>query len=428
MKEVFISDIKKMEANRRVAIYGWIASVRVGKERIFFDIVDSTGRIQVITDRGFSGKKEESVFVSGTTHIFGENFEIVADEVKIIGRAEITTEPSPRSKFDLFSSGNAAKVLQNRHLYLRNDKMIASLKARHAVTTAIREWFESQNYCEVTSPILSPVILYDEDTAIKAEIENSVGDVFLTQCVGFYLESAVHALERVYNIGPSFRAKETASRRHLNEYWHVKSECAFVTFEEFFGIVEDMLKTVTKKLQQSASELCSTLGTEFNADALKAPFPRITYIKALELLGVNGIDIEFGRSINDAGENYLSEYFGSPVWVTHNPASVEGFPYKYDRDRRLTVTADLIWSKGHGEVLGIADKITDYAELSERMKEKGKANNSAYQWFAELRQLGTVPHCGMGMGLERLIKCLFGINHVRDVIPFPRNIGKKIYP
>ncbi|MCH5165315.1 MAG: hypothetical protein J1G01_02825 [Clostridiales bacterium] len=429
MKKLFISDLKTINENITITIYGWIASMRSGKTKTFFDVVDSTGKVQVIADSDFGCKKEESVCVTGTVCVHNDDLEIKAVSITTIGKVELQLDPSPRCKFDVFSSDNADKVLSNRHLYLRNEKLIAAMKARNAVTRAVREWFDSENYYEITAPILCPVILYDEETAIKTDFENSDHNVFLTQCVGFYLESAVHALEKVYNIGPSFRAQETSSKRHLNEYWHVKSECAFCAYDEFFAVVENMLAFVTQKVEACSDELCAILGTKFDNAALKTPFQRITYTDALALLEKRGISIPFGKSINARGEKCLAEYFGAPVWVTRNPAHIEGFPYRYcEDDKRLTMTADLIWHNNHGELLGIAEKITDPAELRARLAEKGKDKNADYEWFVDLRRVGTIPHCGMGMGLERLIKCLFNLNHVRDAIPFPRSIGRKIYP
>jgi asparaginyl-tRNA synthetase len=286
----------------------------------------------------------------------------------------------------------------------------------------------SNGFLEVTAPVLTPILLYTEDTGISVHINNQ--DIFLTQCVAFYLESAVHAFEKVYNIGPSFRGAESISRRHLTEYWHVKAELAFCDFEEFYTVVESLVSSVAAEVKPLSESICNILDLGgFCDDAAKIPFPRISYIDAIKLLDQNNIHIEFGQSLNDIGEDFLSNYFGSPVWVTHNPRSIEGFPYKiYANDDRLTYTADLIATRGFGEILGIADKITDINELELRLKEKGKDNNSGYTWFKDLRSVGTIPHCGVGMGVERLVRWLFQLPHVREAIPFPRSMGRRIYP
>lgn len=257
-------------------------------------------------------------------------------------------------------------------------------------------------------------------------------DLFLTQCVGFYLESAVHGLEKVYNIGPSFRGKESVSKRHLTEYWHIKAEQAFCSFDEFFLVVEDLVSSITKEVMGflECSEITNVLGTGgFCSDAIKTPYPRITYTEAIELLKSNNYDVEFGKSINSAGEEFLSNYFKVPFWITYNARSIEGFPYKIDTDNiELTKTADLIATRGFGEILGIADKIESRGELEIRMKEKGKDLDLQYEWFKEIRDYGTIQHCGLGMGLERLVRWLFQLPHVREAVAFPRSMGREIYP
>jgi len=429
MKNIFIADLVTLPMGTEVELWGWLSSKRASKNIVFYDVVDSTGKIQIVLSKDMDNAiEEESVKIVGVLSR-EKQLEIKAKEISVIGRVQMNLEPHPRKDFDVFSEENSANILDNRHLFLRNPRLIATMKARNLVMTAVHEWFRLNKYYEVTAPILSPVLLYSDDTGIKVDLNNSDNNIFLTQCVGFYLESAVHVLEKVYNIGPSFRGKETSSKRHLTEYWHIKSELAFCEFEEFFPVVEDMLFSITKNIENQAKILSGQLGKVFCTDGYKIPFPRITYIEVIDLLNKNKINIDFGKSLNAKAEAFLSEYFKSPVWITHNPADIEGFPYRFfGNDKRLTLTADLICSNGHGELLGIAEKTADLEELEQRMKEKGKDKNPSYNWLKDLRKYGAIPHCGLGMGLERLIKWLFDLNHVRDAIPFPRNIGRKIYP
>ncbi|MBR2444420.1 MAG: hypothetical protein IKB27_03370 [Clostridia bacterium] len=435
MKEYYIKDLlnKGIGGSEVYTVYGWVNSIRRSKKHTFLDVCDSSGKIQIVASNDLvpeNLKLEQSLMVEG---LLRENrkklrAEIEAHAIEIIGDVDKLLSPSPRSTFDIFDNKYVNYVQENRHLFIRNSKVMAALKARDLVKRAVHKWFYSQNFTEITAPILTPVLLYTEDTGISVNVNEQ--NLFLTQCVAFYLESAVHAFERVYNIGPSFRGAESISPRHLTEYWHVKAEIAFVTFEETFGIVEDLISSVARSVLDEGKELCSILGTKGAfEEALKVPFPRIRYDYAIRLCNENGIDVEFGKSLNSRAEAFLTEYFNSPVWVTHNPRTIEGFPYKICKDdNRLTYTADLIGSLGGGEILGIADKITDYDELTVRMEEKNKESNHGYDWFRELRNYGTVPHCGIGMGLERLIKWLFELPHVREAIPFPRSIGRKIYP
>lgn len=430
MKEIYVKDLIKW-IDKDVELLGWIANIRKMKNVMFIDVMDSTGKIQIVyTNINNSLKKEQSVSVIGKVIKQNTHIEIMAKDIKVLGDVKINLNPSPRDDFDIFNTRYTDYVQRNRHLFIRNPKVMAAMKARALVMRAVHNWFDSNGFFEVTAPILTPVLLYDIDTGIPVNVNNQ--DLFLTQCVGFYLESAVHGLEKVYNIGPSFRGKESVSKRHLTEYWHIKAEQAFCSFDEFFLVVEDLVSSITKEVMGflECSEITNVLGTGgFCSDAIKTPYPRITYTEAIELLKSNNYDVEFGKSINSAGEEFLSNYFKVPFWITYNARSIEGFPYKIDTDNiELTKTADLIATRGFGEILGIADKIESRGELEIRMKEKGKDLDLQYEWFKEIRDYGTIQHCGLGMGLERLVRWLFQLPHVREAVAFPRSMGREIYP
>ena len=432
MKTQYVKDVlKSCITGTSVELYGWIRSVRIQKYKCFIDMEDSTGMIRLRmenTQRSFVLKPEQSIHCIGIMDTDSKgNPQIIVQQLYLIGDVNITISPSARSDFDVFAPNNANNVVKNKHLYIRNHKNRDILIARDLVITAVRKWFLQNEYIDVTAPILTPILLYDTSTGIDVHIKGE--DVFLTQCVGFYLESAVHSLERVYNIGPSFRGAESVSKRHLMEYWHIKSELAFCSFDKYFDVVEDLINFVVCYVKENGGmKLAQQLNTVFCDDGLQIPYPRIEYLDALKLLNKNGIPLAFGKSLNTKAEDFLSDYFGKPFWIVHKPKDIEGFPYKLNADdSRLTETADLIASKRMGEILGIADKITDVKMLKERLAEKGKKEDD-YKWFCDLREYGTVPHCGLGMGLERLIRWLFCMPHVKDVIPFPRRINKQIYP
>ena len=248
--------------------------------------------------------------------------------------------------------------------------------------------------------------------------------------MGFYLEQAVHSFEKIYNMGPSFRAEESRSKRHLMEYWHIKAELAFTDFESLAKIVETLIHDITQQCIYEGSKLAETIGTSVCSHGLKVPFPRIDYLEAVQWLHDQACDIEPGKSLGSEEEALLSQRFGdTPFWVVGIPRTIEPFPYVIDSaDICRTKTADLIASKGFGELLGIAEKIHLPEMLDERLKEKGKAGDPRYEWLRELRQFGCVPHGGFGMGLERLIRWLLQIPHVRDTIPFHRAFGRRIHP
>lgn len=461
MKTVYVEDLLRAGPQEAtVELLCWLKSRRDLGHLVFLDICDSTGTIQAVAKCGdgdvlsvsrlskdsaiaeisLADKKTRNAFAVAKTIALESSaraegvvrrgmrgLEIHLSSLEVIGSAVADFCPRPRSKIDVLDGRLADHLLRNRHLYIRNEKMAAILRFRHKMMGAIHAWFRQKGFTEITAPILTTTPLYEDRNAISLRLNGE--DAFLTQCVGFYLESAVHAFEKVYNIGPSFRAEETRSKRHLMEYWHIKGELAWVDLDDLFLTVEELISHVTQFCVDECGDLAQTLGTSLCTHGLATPFPRISYTEAVQRLHHLGIPFEFGTSMGSEEEEALSRQFFSPFWITGIPRRVEPFPYVIDQqDRRVTRTADLIASNGYGELLGIAEKIADLAELDERMAEKGKDGDSRYGWVRQLREFGCVPHGGFGIGVERLIRWLLDIPHVRDAIPFPRTFRRKIAP
>lgn len=441
MKELYAIDLWRVQSGTQVDFYGWVKTRRRHLNVIFLDVCDSTGSMQVIVDPVRVGKEvfgtakritsESAVRVRGIVTDVAKrqsSREIHADYIELVGAATLDISPRPRSNLDIFDPKLQEQLLSKRYLYLRNEKISAILRYRHVLMGIVHQWFRQHGFVEIHAPILTPTPLYDDRTAIPLDVEGQ--HVYLTQCVGFYLEQAVHAFEKVYSIGPSFRAEESRSKRHLMEYWHIKAELAFVDFEEIAATVEAFIHDITRESVIEGAELAKLIGTEICQDGLKIPFPRIDYCEAVGWLQTQRCKIEVGESLNSEEEALLGNRFGAtPFWIVGIPRSIEPFPYVIDpSDPRLTKTADLIASQGFGEILGIAEKIDNLAMLDERLAEKGKIDDPRYEWLRELRQYGCVPHGGFGMGIERLIRWLLRIPHVRDAIPFHRTFGRRIHP
>ncbi|MBI2268305.1 MAG: hypothetical protein HYU80_02515 [Candidatus Blackburnbacteria bacterium] len=439
MKKVYVADILRRKCGN-VELLGWVSRIhRLGKI-VFITVDDSTGSIQIVINKNSVDKQlwdkagklvlETAVKVKGkmANNSLHKNKEILADELEIVGSSDFSLSPSPRSDIDIFDPRFAKLLLDKRHIYIRNPRYIYILKVRHIIIGFIRRWFDGEGFVEIQAPILTPVNLYEDKSAMQIKIDKR--QVFLTQCVGFYLEAAVHALEKVYNIGPSFRAEETHSPRHLMEYWHIKSEVAFANLEDIIDLVERLIKDLTIELGKNQCFNTPILGTKFCLDGCNIPFPRIKYTEAIDYLHAKGVKVEFGRSLGPKGEVELSRKFKDTLfWITGMPRKVEPFPYVVDSaDSRVTRTADLIASRGFGELLGVAEKISDINSLKGRMREKGKLNDLRYKWVEEVHQLGCVPHAAMGMGVERLVRWILGIPHVKDTIPFPRLFRRRVYP
>ncbi|MFH2004776.1 MAG: asparagine--tRNA ligase [Bacteroidota bacterium] len=440
MKKIYAVDLlSRTPSGIQVEFYGWVKTRRRQSNIIFLDVCDSTGTIQGVVDK--TNKKlfelarrisqETAIKIVGILVETGRPNppkEIRVREIEIVGVSTINVSPYPRSDINILDPKLQEQLLDKRHFYLRNEKIAAILKFRYVLTRIVHQWFHENGFIEIHAPILTPTPLYDDRTPIALQVHGQ--NVYLTQCVGFYLEAAVHAFEKIYNIGPSFRAEESRSKRHLMEYWHIKAELAFANFEDMVVTVERFIRDVSEQSIREGNELARVIGTEMCQDGLKTPFPRIDYCETVEWLKEQGCDIEFGKSLGSKEESLLSDRLGeSPFWIIGIPRSIEPFPYVIDpADPRRTKTADLIASRGFGELLGIAEKIHELSMLDERLAEKKKAGDARYEWLRELRQYGCVPHGGFGMGLERFIRWLLQIPHVRDTIPFHRTFGRRINP
>lgn len=439
MKKLYVSDLLQISGSEiEIELCGWLCAKRSYKKVVFLDICDSTGKIQaIVSENEVSSEKlrfakgltiESAVLVRGKLIKSSSKKEILANEIVLIGGVAKNFTPHPRSNIDIFDESFMIHMLNNRHIYLRNPKAMAILKFRDFLMYYIREWFHSNRFTAIDAPILTPVPLYEDGTALPINIRNE--KIFLTQCVGYYLEAAVHAFEKVYNIGPSFRGEESRSKRHLMEYWHIKAEVAWANLEDIIDVVEQIITYLTNKCKDGTAEIFSVLGTSLCIDGLKTPFPRISYGESIKKLKQRGYSIDFGKSLGSKEEAELSRIFpGTPFWVTGIPRSIEPFPYVIDPSNpQITKVADLIASNGYGELLGTAEKISNLDMLDERLKEKGKFGDPRYTFVRDVHQVGCVPHAAFGMGVERLIRWLLNIPHVRDAIPFPRTFKRKVSP
>lgn len=438
MKTIFVTDLLAQAAGVEVHLYGWLKNRRESGGIVFLDVCDSTGEIQVVCEEKALSPEtfgtirriplESAVNVKGTLHEHrNRQREIHVVDFLVVSEDNLRLSPQPRGYIPIFDPSMADHLLSNRHIYLRNPQVMAILRFRSSLKTFVREWFNANRFMELDAPILTPVPLYEDGSALKVNIHGD--SVFLTQCVGYYLEAAAHGFERVYNMGPSFRGEESRSPRHLMEYWHIKAELTFAGLEDIISLVEDVIQEVSRRCQLELADIPRALGTNMCLDGLEPPFPRIRYEDAVNRLQKKGFDISFGKGLGSVEEEALSRDFHQPFWITGIPRSIEPFPYVIDPDDpRVTRVADLIATNGYGELLGVAEKISDSAMLAERMAEKGRLDDERYEWVREVHRSGCVSHAAFGMGLERLIRWLLNIPHVRDTIPFPRIFRRRVRP
>jgi asparaginyl-tRNA synthetase len=438
IKDVHLLDVDLSDQEPVIEILGWVKKRRLHKNVLFLDVCDSTGEIQCVIEKTYFSSEEfdfmSSIKVESSISAYGhlkknekDQTELEVESLSLVGGVSLDLSPSPRSEFDIFDERYTDLVLKYRHLYLRNPKVIAILRFRNLLKTILREWFEKNEFTEFDAPILVPAPLYAGSTAIGVTIREE--NVFLSQCAGFYLEAAVHAFEKVYNMGPSFRGEESRSKRHLIEYWHIKAELAWGNREDIISIVESVFIYTSEQLEKRAGDLMKIIGRDLCLDGLKAPFPRLSYRDAINILKKEGMNIEFGMSLGSTEEEILSRNYDRPFWIMGIPRVIEPFPYVIDPDdNELTMVADLIANNGYGELLGVAEKISEHEMLIERMTVIGKESDPIYDFVKDTHKVGSVPHIAFGMGLERMMRWLINIPHVRDCIPFPRVVRRTIMP
>jgi asparaginyl-tRNA synthetase len=438
LKRAFVTDLLGYPTPTEVKFQGWVSKKRHRGGIVFLDLCDRTGFVQAVAEKetlpGDVFKKivyvplESCVEVSGILQSHRQKArEISIRDISIIGAASKQISPQPRGNVNVFDPALAEHLLSNRHIYLRNPQIAAILQFRDLVKREFRRWFAENGFIELDAPILTPVPLYEDRTAMPIEVHGE--RIFLTQCVGYYLDAAAEALERVYNMGPSFRGEESHSKRHLMEYHHVKAELSSGNLEDVIRLVEEMLAEVTIRCAEGAKPLMANIKTSLSLDAARIPYDRISYRDAIKWLQGQGHAIKFGKSIGSEEETMLGDLFTGPFWIFGPPRLTEPFPYVInDSDPETVNVADLIAPRGFGEILGTAEKIHDLKMLDERLREKGKFGDPRYEWIRELHKCGCSPHIAFGMGLERFIRWILGLPHVRDAIAFPRIFRRRVYP
>jgi len=445
MKKIFIKDILAKDVFcRDIEILGWIENKREHGAIIFWDVVDSTGKIQVLLiKKNFREKwekiknipSETCVKIIGDRHCFikerQKNIEVIAKTIEILGEYKLNITPRPRSLFPIFDRKYTNYILKNRSLYLRNPKQMAAISFKSKFLYELNRYFRDNNFVFIESPVLTEMLLYDDDTAFSFNFHGR--KVYLTQCCTFQLEAAIIAFEKVYNITPSFRAESSRSNRHLNEYTHLKVELAFANLEDLISLAEDILYNMAKKMVKIGEKELEFLGVKFDLCEFKPSFRRISYDDAVKIFNKEGYRFQYGRNLSEKGVSILNRKLRNKlIWVQYPPRRAEAFPFKaFPHNPNLIMAADLIAPYGFGEIAGVAEKICSKKELLERMTEKGKNTPrqlERYKSYIQLRDAALPPHGGIGMGIDRIVRYFLKLPHVKDVVPYPRLFGHRWNP
>ena len=447
MDTIAIAQIATREG-KEVELRGWLYNKRSSGKLHFLQVRDGTGIMQCVV---FKDDVSPEVFVQ-CDHLGQESSLMLRGLVRKEPRSPAGFELSVR-EVQIFQAAEGYPIspkehgigflMEQRHLWLRSSRPHAALKVRGEVLKACRDYMERGGFVLVDAPIFTPAAC--EGTTTLFETEYFEQKAYLTQSGQLYMEAAAMALGKVYCFGPAFRAEKSKTRRHLTEFWMIEPEMAFFSFEENMALQEQFVSYVVQRvLERRLPDLkllerdISKLGT------VKPPFPRLRYDDAVEMLRSTEAQayfeeyerqhetklqrpFEWGGDFGAADETYLTTKFDTPFFITHFPTAIKAFYMKPDPQRpEVVLGADMLAPEGYGEIIGGGQRIDDLDLLLKRLEEH-HLPQEPFQWYIDLRRYGSVPHGGFGMGIERCVAWICGIEHVRETSPFPRTIYR-IYP
>jgi asparaginyl-tRNA synthetase len=415
---------------KEVSLRGWVYRHRTAGNMVFAVIRDPTGVIQAAVKKDRVGEKDwkdaNDAYVESSLTLRGVvkkderapgGFEIQATGFELVSRGE----PFPIAK-DL----SEEYLLDIRHLWLRSQKMTAIMKARHHIVNYLREFFDTEGFYEIAPPIITRSGCEGGSTLFEMDYFGE--KAYLTQSSQMYAEVFVFSLGKVYVLAPSFRAEKSRTIRHLAEYWHLEPEMAWYDQKMNMELQERMLQHAVQGMVKDHPELLKACGRDpLDLEKVTIPFERMDYSKAVDRVNELGGKMEHGQDFGADEEAILTRSALKPLFVHNFPKDIKAFYMREDPQKPGTVlNSDLLAPAGHGEIIGGSERIWNYDELVARMKEQNLAIKD-YQWYLDLRKYGSVPHSGFGLGVERLVKWILNLDHIRDAIPFPRTITR-CYP
>jgi len=415
-----------------VTIKGWLHNRRSSGKIHFLVIRDGTGFLQVVmgkkdVDEATFAKadhlgQESAIIVTGTVRAgrrAASGFELIASGLEVVNEAHDYPITPKEHGVDY--------LMDRRHLWIRAERQTAILRVRHEIINAVRDFFNNQGFILADTPIFTPAACEGTTTLFPVEYFEHE-KAYLTQSGQLYNEANAMALGKVYAFGPTFRAEKSKTRRHLTEFWMVEPEMAYADLNDVITLAEGLITSVVARvLDRRQQELKTLERNTSNLEGVKAPFPRLHYDEAAKILLDKGLPFQVGGDLGGTDETVLSEQFDRPVCVTHYPAAIKAFYMKPDpneMDKALCV--DVLAPEGYGEIIGGGQRLDDLDLLLQRIKEH-ELPQEAFEWYLDLRRFGSVPHGGFGMGIERCVSWICGLEHVRETIPYPRMLYR-IYP
>jgi asparaginyl-tRNA synthetase len=434
-----ISEIGQHDG-QTVTIRGWLYNLRESGKLLFPQFRDGSGIIQGVVPKNavspevFDAIKtltqESSVIVEGKVRADKRapgGYELDVQNVQVVQRVP-ETDPYPITP----KEHGTDFLMEHRHLWVRSQRQAAILRVRAEIIKAARDFFDDRGFTLTDPPIITPAAC--EGTTTLFPVDYFEEQAFLTQSGQLYVEATAMALGKVYSFGPTFRAEKSKTRRHLTEFWMVEPEVAYAQLDDVMELAEGMISFIVKRCLERRRTDLQTIGRDISKlEKIEPPFPRISYDDAVKNLqeghakGALETNFEWGGDLGSPDETYLSAQFDKPVMVHRYPAKVKAFYMEPDPERPdLALCVDVLAPEGYGEIIGGSQRMASHELLLQRIHEHGLPEE-AFKWYLDLRKFGSVPHGGFGMGIERAVAWICGLEHVRETIPFPRMLYR-LYP
>jgi len=434
-----IAEIGRHEG-QSVTLQGWLYNSRESGKLLFPIFRDGTGAIQgvahvkSVTPEVFEKLKgltqESSVIVTGKVRADKRapgGYELDVEDVHVVQRVP-ESDPYPIT----LKEHGVDFLQERRHLWVRSPRQSAILRIRAEIMRAAAEYFDSNGFIRTDPPILTPAAC--EGTSTLFPVDYFGDPAYLTQSGQLYIESTALALGKVYSFGPTFRAEKSKTRRHLTEFWMIEPEVSFLDLDGLMSLAEEFISHIVQSVVKNRAPELQVIGRDAaKLEAIKAPFPRLRYDEAAEMLnqafkdGKLEAPFEYGNDFGSPDETWLSSQYDRPVMVHRYPADVKAFYMEPDANNpRYALCVDVLAPEGYGEIIGGSQRVSSYELLSARI-DQHKLPRAAFEWYLDLRRYGSVPHSGFGMGIERLVAWVCALDHVRETIPFPRMLNR-MYP
>ena len=430
MTTIYIEEIARY-VGQDVTIRGWLRNRRASGKVQFLIVRDGTGDLQAVISKGVLGEEqfaqlakltqESSLILAGRVRSDARahgGFELEVSRIELVQIAE----PFPVQP----KEHGVGFLMEHRHLWLRSSRQHAVLRIRHEIIRACRNFFDERGFILLDAPIFTPNACEGTTTLFQTDYFGE--RAYLTQSGQLYSEATAAAFGKVYCFGPTFRAEKSKTRRHLTEFWMVEPEVAFAELPEMMELAEAFLSYVVGRVLEARRTELATLERDVSKlERVKPPFPRITYEEAIALLQKKGNPIQPGDDFGGDEETMLSNEFDRPAIVHRYPSSIKAFYMQNDPERpELALCMDVLAPEGYGEIIGGGQRIHEIEKLMARIQEH-KLPEEEFRWYLDLRRYGSVPHSGFGMGIERVVAWICGLDHVRETIPFPRTLYR-LYP